>query len=73
MLRVIELIQGGAIAMVATEGLFQVILNPHGKVIGELLPKQEAEALRDTVSESSDGNQRAIIQSYADAFKISSN
>jgi hypothetical protein len=70
MIRLIELLSTGT-AIVLTSELYRVILEPRGSIIGELLEIHEAEALRDTVKACSDGTQHAVIQAYADAFKLS--
>jgi hypothetical protein len=44
MIRVLEILEGDR-AVVSTEGLFRVCLRPSDRIIGELMPKDDADDL----------------------------
>lgn len=71
MLKVVDYSNGGAIALVATAGLF-LLRDNRGRIVGELLEEQEAKSIRQTIQNCSPDGELVEMVAYADAFKVRS-
>ena len=63
MLKVIEILPDGS-ALVSTEGLFRILIQPEGRIAGELLDADEAQSFLDGYNNCR-GNRRAEAVTYA--------